>query len=213
MVTWENKPIIIKDNYDQAKLYFETLVKDFETYTQNSGGGATKTGYESANHMADVGNEIRKYIQEIASATVAEKERTAELAANISDATKAKDTQLTTITAQIQSLTDTVALLVQSLANKNNNRNSNNSGKSTSGSSSERLSGTCATMGDYCWSHGHHPVGNKHSSSICTHKKDGHKNEATATNCMGGDNFWPRINQVKPSQQEHSKYKGKSAPN
>jgi hypothetical protein len=31
MVTWANKPIIIKDNYTQAKAYFENLVKDFKT--------------------------------------------------------------------------------------------------------------------------------------------------------------------------------------
>ena len=74
MVTWENNPILIKDNYAKAKRFFETPVKDFESYTQNSGGGAAKTGYKSANQMADVGNEIRKYIQEIASTTVANKE-------------------------------------------------------------------------------------------------------------------------------------------
>ena len=33
MVDWENKPITIKDDYDEARLYFEHLVKDFETYT------------------------------------------------------------------------------------------------------------------------------------------------------------------------------------
>ena len=49
MVTWENKPVLIKDDYNKAKLYFKTLVKDFETYPQNSGGGAAKTGYESSN--------------------------------------------------------------------------------------------------------------------------------------------------------------------
>lgn len=215
MVTWENKPIIIKDDYDQAKLYFENLVKDFETYTQNSGGGATKMGYESANHIADVGDEIRKYIQDIASATVADKARTAELAANISDATKAKDTQLNTITAQIKLLTDTVALLAQSIANKENNSgiSSNKHGSSNGGGSSgERNFTYSRNMGEYCWSHGHHPVGIKHNSSTCTQKKDGHKNDATATNRMGGDNFWPGTSKVKPSQQEHAKYKGKSAP-
>ena len=74
MVTWENKPILIKDDYAKAKLYSKTLVKDFKTYTQNRGGGAAKTGYKSANQMADVGDKIRKYIQELASATVADKE-------------------------------------------------------------------------------------------------------------------------------------------
>ena len=67
MVDWENKPVNVKDNYDEAKLYFEVLVRDFETYTQNSGDYGKK-GYESANQMADVGDEIWKYIQEIASA-------------------------------------------------------------------------------------------------------------------------------------------------
>jgi hypothetical protein len=68
-------------------------------------------------------------------------------------------------------------------------------------------------MGNYCWSHGRHPVGVKHDSSTCTHKKEGHQDVATATNRMGGDKFWPIATKVKPSQQEHASYKGKSAPN
>jgi hypothetical protein len=47
MVDWENKPILIKDDYNKAKLYFKNLVKDFETYTQNSGGTSSKQGYEA----------------------------------------------------------------------------------------------------------------------------------------------------------------------
>jgi hypothetical protein len=49
MVDWENKPINIKDDYNEAKFSFEGLVQDFETYTQNSGGNSGKRGYESAN--------------------------------------------------------------------------------------------------------------------------------------------------------------------
>ncbi len=64
MVDWENKLIIIKDDYNQAKLYFETLVKDFETYTQNSGGTTSQKKYDSTNMAADVGDKIRRYIQE-----------------------------------------------------------------------------------------------------------------------------------------------------
>ncbi len=66
-------------------------------------------------------------------------------------------------------------------------------------------------MGSYCWSHGHHPVSAKHDSNNCTNKKNGHKDKATTTNCMGGDNFWPWENRVKPSQHNHASYKGKSA--
>ena len=68
-------------------------------------------------------------------------------------------------------------------------------------------------MGNYCWSHGHHPVGVKHDSSTCTHKKEGHQDAAAATNRMGGDKFWPIATKVKSSHQELASYKGKSAPN
>jgi hypothetical protein len=199
MVTWENKPIVIKVDYDQAKLYFVTLVRDFETYTQNSGGGAEKTGYKSANQMADVGDKIRKYIREIASAT------------NISNATKAKDAQINSITAQIKLLTNIVALLSHSTANKENNGGGAGGGGGCGGESQEFR--YTRNMGGYCWSHDHHPVGAKHNSSACTQKKDGHQDAATATNCMGGEKFWPIANRVRPSQQEHTSYKGKSAPN
>ena len=200
MVTWENKPILIKDDYNKAKLYFETLIRDFETYTQNSGGGAAKTGYESANHMADVGDEIQKYIQEIASATIADKEKTTEMAANIVKASKAKDAQIDSITAQIKLLTDTVALLSKLLAN--NGGGGGGGGRRHRGSGGNgggREFNYMRNMGSYCWSHGHHPVSAKHDSSTCTQKKGGHKGAATASNHMGGDNFWPGMDKVKPS--------------
>jgi hypothetical protein len=206
----------------KAKRYFKTLVKDFKTYTQNSGGAVSKAGYNSTNQVADVGDKIRKYIQEIASATVADKAKTAELAANISKVTKAKDAQIDNITTQIKLLTNTVALLSKSLANKENN-GSNSGGGSSSGSSSGSGSGGglggghnfryTRNMGNYCRSCVHHPVGVKHDSITCTHKKDGHKDGLTATNRIGRDSFWPRKYKVKPSQHKHASYKGKSAPN
>ena len=92
MVTWENKTVAIKEDYDRAKKYFEDLVHDFETYTQNNSGAAAKAGYKSTNQMANVGDKIRKYIQDIASATAADKERTAKLAANVHESEQIKDT-------------------------------------------------------------------------------------------------------------------------
>jgi hypothetical protein len=47
MVTWESKPIIVKDDYTQAKAYFKNLVKDFETYTQNRGGKQERWGMKA----------------------------------------------------------------------------------------------------------------------------------------------------------------------
>jgi hypothetical protein len=163
MVTWENKQFIIKDDYEQAKQYFETLVKDFEIYTQNSGGGASKTGYESVNNIADVRDEIRKYIQEITSATIANKERTAELAANVSEAAKAKDSQLVFITARIQLL----PLLAQSIANRTTNETSSSKQTSTTndGSSGTRVFKYTRNMGDYCWSHGLQDINKLHVTS------------------------------------------------
>jgi hypothetical protein len=67
-------------------------------------------------------------------------------------------------------------------------------------------------MGGYCWSHGHHPVGVKHTSGTCTKKKDGHVDDATTNARKGGDNFWPTIQKVRESQQDHVSFKGQAAP-
>ncbi len=53
MTEWENKPIAIKGDFDEAKLYFKGLVKDYEVYAQNSGSTAGKHNFESANQSAD----------------------------------------------------------------------------------------------------------------------------------------------------------------
>ncbi len=73
-------------------------------------------GYESANQMADVGDQIQKYIQEIASATVASNKKTDEWAANNSEEAKAKDDQLKAMMAQIQALTNAIAMLATAIA-------------------------------------------------------------------------------------------------
>jgi hypothetical protein len=168
MVTWKNKPIIVKDDYTQSKAYLENLVKEFETYTQNSRGKTRKMGYESANHMADVGNEIRKYIQDIITATVADKEKTAENLANISKASSAKDAQIDSITAQIKLLTNTITLLSKLLANKENNSSRGNIGGGNSSRRDDREGGGLGgkqkliptrTKGTIAGPCGHHPVG------------------------------------------------------
>jgi hypothetical protein len=120
MTIWENKDELTKNNYAKAKLYFERLITDAETYAQNSGGMVGKKGYKSANQMADVGNKIRKYIQEIASATVADKEKSAEWAANMNESEKKKDAKIDVMTMQIKILTNAVAALSKAIATKEN---------------------------------------------------------------------------------------------
>jgi hypothetical protein len=110
---------------------------------------------------------------------------------------------------QIKMLTDAITVLTKSLANKENAPP--NTGNANSGTTPRTFHWTC-NMGAYCWSHGHHPVGAKHMSSTCTKKKEGHINDATTTNRQGGENFWPVINKVKESQQDHPSFKGKTAP-
>ena len=183
----------MKDCYDQAKLYFENLMKDFKTYTQNSGGTAAKQGYKSANMAADVGNKLRKYIQEIAMAAAVEKES----AANISKETKAKDAQILVMTTQIKMLADTITALIKCFGNKENAPP--NMGNTNSGSNPHQFK-WAPNMGAYCRSHGHHPVGAKHTSKTCSKKKVGHIDNTIATDHKGRDKFWLTINKVKESQ-------------
>jgi hypothetical protein len=85
MTKWENKPEIIKNNFDKAKLYFEGLVKDYEIYKQNCGGMMGKSKYKSANQAkeANRGNKLSEYIAEIATAAIARKQQQDELTANL----------------------------------------------------------------------------------------------------------------------------------
>ena len=70
MMEWEKKSSVTKADYTAAKDYFEELVHVTDTYTQNAGAGtAGRNKYKSANNMADFGDEIRKYIANLASAS------------------------------------------------------------------------------------------------------------------------------------------------
>jgi hypothetical protein len=179
-------------------------------------------GYKSANQMADVGDEIRKYIQEIASASAADKEKAAKFAANVSKESKTKDAQFQAMTSQIQALTNTVATLSKAIAAaaKTGGGGASGSGAGSGGAggggSGSGGGGECTfkltrNMGAYCSTHGHHPVGVNHTSTTCTNKRKGHNDLATADHRFGGSNFWPGLSKVKPSQQNHVSYKGKSA--
>ena len=113
MLTWQQQPPIIKTNYVEAKNYFERIVKATDTYEQNAGGGtAGRNCYESANHMADYGDEIREYIQQLASAGAAS---ATNAAANVQ--TKEK---LSTIEAEFKKLTATIAAMATKLTNNEN---------------------------------------------------------------------------------------------
>ncbi len=92
------------------------IVKATNTYKKDAGGGTTgRNRYDSANQMADYGDEIREYIQQLASAGAA---KATDTAANIQ--TKEK---LTSMEAEIKKLTTTIALMTSKFNGENINPN------------------------------------------------------------------------------------------
>ncbi len=159
--------------------------------------------------MADVGNKIRKYIQDIAGATVSDKERTAELAANISKASRAKDTQINSITAQIKLITNTVTLLSKSLANKENNSSGGNSGGGNGGGRNggdggglggRRIFHHTSDMGSYCLIPRTSPSGRKAQQQQLHQKKGRSQRQSHHHQLHGWQQLLAAGEQGKPSQ-------------
>ncbi len=109
-------------------------------------------------------------------------------------------------------LTDAVATLSKSCENKENaSPNMGNANQGAQGSQPYQFNWSC-NMGAYCWLHGHHPVGAKHTSNTSTKKKEGQINSAMAIDQKGGDIIWPATHKVKESQRDHPGFKGKTVP-
>ena len=210
MTEWENKTIAIKDDFDEAKLYFEGLVRDYEVYAQNSGGTAGKHNFESANQAAkaDAGDELQKYIAGISQAAVTQEEQ----ATNIRDSSKASSY---TMAPQIKTMSDQIVQLTKKLDNKENNGGGGGGG----GGLCDRSRGQVAvqykkpqSMGCYCFSHGFHPAGENHTSANCQRKQPNHDTTATWNDRKGGSVHWPPPIRVSIRQQNHATFAGKSAP-
>ena len=206
----EREQAATKTDFALAKAHFETIVNTTDTYEQNAGGGtAGRNRYESINQMADYGDEIREYIQQLTSASAAN--NATDAAANVQTTTK-----LTTMEAEIKKLTATIASMANKLnGNPNPNPNPNPNGENinpNSGDENGRPYNKLRNIGGYCSSHGFHPVGIKHDSATCIYKKPEHKSEATWCNRLGGDMFWPSAKRITVEQQEHPSWKGKTPP-
>ena len=121
MLTWEREPSATKTDFDLAKTHFETIVNATDTYEQNAGGGtAGYNRYKSSNQMADYGDEIIEYIQQLASVSGAN--NASDTAANVQTTNK-----LTTMEAEIKKLTATIASMATKLNCENINPNSGTS--------------------------------------------------------------------------------------
>ena len=149
--------------------------------------------------MADIGNELREWIQPIASN-----------GANTEQAASTHATEkFSAMEAEIKKLTATIAQMASKMnTNENSNPNTSNGDRESRRPQMKKE----RNMGGYCHSHGFHPVGEDHTSATCSWKKEGHRTEATWTNRMGGDTFWPTAKRVATNQQDHATWKGKSAP-
>ena len=203
MLMWEQQPPIIKTDYVKAKNYFERIVKATDNYEQNAGGGTSgRNRYESANQMADYGDEIREYIQQLASAGAA--------SATGSTANVQTKEKFSTMEAEIKKLTTTIATMATKLKN-NENKDPNAEGATGDRSRCPQIKKIC-NMGAYCHSHGFHQVGADHNSANCLWKKPKHNVAATWPNQLCGDMFWPSAKCVAIEQHDHPTCKGKSAP-
>ena len=120
MLTWERQPAATKTDFDLTKVNFKEIINATDTYEHNAGGGtAGRNWYESANQMADHGDEIHEYIQQLAIASAAN--NATDTAANIQTTDK-----LTTMEAEIKKLTATIASMATKI---NGNSNPKPNGK------------------------------------------------------------------------------------
>jgi hypothetical protein len=205
-----DKPEAIKNDFNDAKTYFEGLVRDYEVYKQNSSSTAGKHNFESANQATEAnrGNELRQYIAKIAQAAVKQEEQ----AANIRDSTKASTDAMA---AQIKAMSDQIAQLIKAMANKENAPNGSSGGRGRDKEQARyvpvQYTKPCS-MGSYCSLHGFHPAGENHTSATCMRKLPNHDMTATWNNRKGGSIHWPPPICVSIKQQNHATYAGKTAP-
>ncbi len=182
MLMWEQQPTATKTNYDLVQAYFERILKATNTYKQNAGGGmAGRNCYESANQMADAGDELHKYIQQLASAGAAN-------ATDTADNAQMKE-KLATMETEIKKLTATIAAMTAKMSNneiRNPNIGTNRDGSRECVTRWPQMT-RLRNMGAYCHSHRFHKVGANHDSTTCNWKKDGHNSAATWTKRLGGD--------------------------
>ena len=211
-----------------------------EAYINNNEGNDTTLYGSSANitdkqetKLADMGDQIREYIQQI---TQAKENVPPTSKPNTSIDTSS--TVNTTIDEMNKRMMRLENMINNMCYNNNNNRGdgetskNNNSGGEGNENSSNRNGGNTKTnsnsydntdgkktypfhkhrnMGGYCHSCGFHPVGKTHTSETCGYRKLNHDEKATWTNRgTGGSTVWPK--KVREDQKTHEAYAGKSAP-
>ena len=202
-----------------TQTYFEGVVDEHEEYENNTGGAGKRVKFDLAAsvHEADenLGNDLRRYIESLAS----EKEANKENVANMQTATdrmmavqnsykgqlETKDGQIKELVAQVKSLTESVIVLTKMATNQQRSGGGGDDGKR--GDDGRRTRGKPrpltakrpdgpdtrppwllrnANMGAYCWTCGYNPTGKGHTSATCKTKAPEHDEAGTLNDKRGG---------------------------
>ena len=187
-----------------------------EVFQQHCGVAGQLPGDERAVHQANeirkrksssrLGDEMQGILEKLTLANANQdqeamyklqqtNDKMATLAEQLQDQLKAKDEQISALTAQvsglnnsIQTLATTIACLPVGNAGGNKGRDKDGGGRGGRGRGKPERNIGGRNIGGYCWSCGFDPMGMNHSSAAgsCFKPKPGHKVEATAANTMGG---------------------------
>jgi hypothetical protein len=238
MKEWEKKSEAEKDDWTIMKRYFRDKMALNEAYNNNNEGNVATLYGSSANvtdeqeeKLADMGDQIRDYIQQI----TGEKENKPPPAQyKPTTSSNSANEEMNKRIAKIEELLTTLTL-----ANSQNNRNRGGGGndeknrggggnddKNRGGGGDDKRDDKekrnrrpnnrdkpmflARNMGAYCHSCGFHPVGVDHTSMTCQHKRANHNDDATWSNRCGGCMVWP--SRVREDQKSHESWAGKSAP-
>jgi hypothetical protein len=229
MKEWEKKNEADKNDWTIMKGYFEDKMKLNDKYHNNNEGNeatlyssAANITEEQEDRLADMGDQIREYIQQITGAKEKENVPPPSNSTSTTSSNKAVEEMNNRMTKIEELLTN------MTFANNQNNRNRGGGGnddKNRGGGDNDNGKDKnrrrwfdpsepytkYRNMGVYCHSCGFHPVGIEHTSKTCGYKRQNHDDNATWTNRgVNGSKVWPT--RVRDDQKNHASWAGKSAP-
>ena len=220
MKAWQAHSVADRDDWGVMKKYFNNKMAEINQHNDNTAGDDAGTRFGSSANvldeekLADIGDEIREYIQQIAQQK--EKENVPPPPPNIKPADE--------VTKRMDRLEALINNMCNNFNNNNNNNGGGNNNNNSNGSGNNNGNGKkprvpydptapyekYRNMGGYCFTCGFHPVGTTHTSETCGYKRKDHVDSATWTNRGAGSKLWPT--KVREDQKTHASYAGKSAP-
>ena len=190
-----------------------------DAYNNNNEGNEATLHGRSANiteeqedKLADMGDQIREYIQQITQV----KENVPPPPSNIKPATSSNSSD-----KAVEEMNKRMANLESMMTDFCSNKENRGSGSSNNNNNKNKQKGNrrgpetrIRNMGAYCYSCGFNPIGKNHTSKTCNsrYKRSTHDDNATWTNRGDGNGsmVWPT--KIHEDQKNHEAYAGKSAP-